>query len=196
MVCSTSVTVGVRVRLRRGVRDHDYRVRMVGHYDVFVEVDVRVSFRQPRPATRDLSPVFVRDASRRSPRFRRRARDPGCKRSRNTLRPWCSRSPSNGSTAAHIVRHAPSWSIYRHTPRTPLMERRFANHLTEGWHCRRDAAARNQAVGAVREPPNYVPPLTVGTPNVPRARGHASPPRPPIRRRLRRCAGVCRLRGS
>ena len=42
-----------------GVCDHDDRVRMVGNYDPFVELDVRVSFRQPRPATRNLSPAIV-----------------------------------------------------------------------------------------------------------------------------------------
>ncbi len=161
-----------------GVRDHDYRVRMVGHYDVFVEVDVRILFCQPSSSNAQLLARIRWAASRPSLQFQRRVRVPGCKWSRNMLHPWRSHSPSSGSTAAHVVRHAPSWSIHRHIPRTPLMERRFAIHLTAGWHHRRDGAARNQDVGAVREPPNYVPSFRAVTPYAPRDRARASAPRP------------------
>ena len=122
-------------------------------------------------------------ASRLSPRLRRRARVPWCKWSRNMPHPWRSHSPSNELTAAHIVRHVPSWSIYRHVPRTPLMWGQFSNRPdtyfpTAGCNRPRYTTAHIQTVGAVREPPKYVSSLRAGTPDTPGDRGRASPPRP------------------
>jgi hypothetical protein len=93
-------------------------VYVVGHYDPFVQADVRVLFRQPQPTIRDFSSIDIRVhfAINNRPEDVR----PVLGANGYEIRA-VSRGLSAGSTGDRIGLHVPSWSIYRHTPPNPLM---------------------------------------------------------------------------